>query len=186
LYDVYFVSSNRNKYKEVKSILQNFGIKVGFLNMDLEEIQSNSLERIAYNKIKNAFTKCKKPVIIEDDGFFIDALNGFPGPFSSFAFKTIGNDGILRLVRANRKASFQSIIAYCDKNTSVKIFKARVLGRVSTRKHGKGWGYDPIFIPSGKNKTYAQLYYKNELSHRYGALKKFANWFVYKQKSTDR
>ena len=187
LYDVYFVSSNKNKYQEIKSILKNFGIKVGFLNMNLEEIQSDSLEKIAYHKVKIAFAKCKKPVIIEDDGFFIDYLNGFPGPFSSYVFKTIGNDGILRLiVKSNRKARFQSLIAYCDKNTSVKIFKAKVFGRVSIRKHGKGWGYDPIFIPSGTNKTYAQLSSKNELSHRYKALKKFANWFVDRQKSTDR
>ena len=96
-YDVFFASSNKNKYLEAKKILEEFGISLGFFKCNLLEIQSNKLEDIALQKTKSAFHLCKKPVIIEDDGLYIDSLNGFPGPYSSYIFQTIGNKGILRI-----------------------------------------------------------------------------------------
>ena len=178
LYDIFFASSNRHKYTEVKKILGNFGIRVCFFQCNLEEIQSNSLNQIALKKVQNAFVQCKKPVIIEDDGIFIESLKGFPGPFSSFVFKTIGNNGILKLVSNNRKAVFQSVIGYHDKHNGSILFKASLEGKISKLSKGKGWGYDPIFIPNGKKKTFAELIEKNTISHRYKALKKFSNWFL--------
>ena len=177
LYDLFFASSNKNKYQEVKKILNNFGIKVGFFKCNLQEIQSDLLKEIATQKVIDAFNQCKKPVIIEDDGLFIDNLRGFPGPFSSYVFKTIGNKGILKLVRSNRSAKFQSIIAFCDKKKKPILFDAKVTGKISKNLRGIGWGYDPIFIPSGRSQTFAELINKNELSHRYKALKKFSSWF---------
>jgi len=182
-YDVVFVSSNKNKYKEAKKILSNFGIRLGFFKYDLHEIQSHSIRDIASKKVTEAYSKCKKPVIVEDDGLFIESLNGFPGPFSSYVFKTIGNKGILRLVKTNRKAKFQSVISYRDKKNGIILFDAIVQGKISKNSHGTGWGYDPIFIPNGNNQTYAKIPYKNTISHRYKALKKFSSWFVRKHKS---
>ena len=176
-FDVFFASSNKNKYQEAKKILEKFGIRVGFYNCRLTEIQADSIKEIANQKSIDAFLKCKKPVIVEDDGLFINALGGFPGPFSSYVFKTIGNNGILKLVKANRNAKFQSIIGFCDKKKKPKLFEANVSGKISKNIRGQGWGYDPIFIPNGKSKTYAELTNKNELSHRYQGLRKFANWY---------
>ncbi len=99
LYDVFFVSSNEYKYQEVKKILGNFRIKVGFFKCDLIEIQADTIKEIAAQKVIDAFNQCKKPVIIEDDGLFITSLRGFPGPFSSYVYKKIGNKGILKLVQ---------------------------------------------------------------------------------------
>ena len=185
LFDLYFVSSNTHKYKEAKSILDSFGIKLGFFKLNLEEIQSNSLKDIAEKKAKNAFSKCKKPIIIEDDGLFIDSLNGFPGPYSSYAFKTIGNKGILKLVSSKRKAKFVSLITYCDKKI-LESFDAKLDGTISKSQKGKGWGYDPIFIPKNSGKTFAETDHKNELSHRFKALKKFSNWYLNKLESSGR
>ena len=185
LFDLYFVSSNSHKYKEAKSILDSFGIKLGFLKLNLEEIQSNSLKEIAEKKAKDAFSKCKKPLIIEDDGMFIDSLNGFPGPYSSYVFKTIGNKGILKLVPSKRKAKFVSIITYCDKKI-LESFDAKIDGTISKYQKGKGWGYDPIFLPKNSRKTFAEIDSKNELSHRFKALKKFSNWYLHKLESNDR
>jgi len=178
-FDLYFVSSNNHKYQEAKIILDSFGIKLGFIKSTLEEIQSNSLKDIALYKAKDAFSKCKKPLIIEDDGIFIDSLNGFPGPYSSYVFKTIGNKGILNLLNQNRKAKFVSIITYCDKYI-LQSFDAKIDGSISKSVKGKGWGYDPIFVPNNSQKTFAQLNNKNELSHRYKALKKFSKWYLHK------
>ena len=178
-FDLYFVSSNNHKYQEAKIILDSFGIKLGFIKSTLEEIQSNSLKKIALCKAKDAFSKCKKPLIIEDDGIFINSLNGFPGPYSSYIFKTIGNKGILNLLKQNRKAKFVSIITYCDKHI-LQSFDAKIDGSISKSVKGKGWGYDPIFIPNNLQKTFAELNNKNELSHRYKALKKFSKWYLHK------
>jgi XTP/dITP diphosphohydrolase len=185
-FDVLFASSNRNKFNEAKKILSQRGIKLGFLKSTLEEIQSDSIEDIAKKKVSEAYNQCKKPVIVEDDGLFIESLNGFPGPYSSFVFKTIGNNGILKLVGKNRTAKFHSTISYCNKKNKVKLFSANVNGKISKKIEGKGWGYDPIFIPSRNKNTYAMIKNKNEISHRYLALRKFSNWFLNKQESLYR
>ena len=182
-FDVLFASSNSNKFNEAKKILSQRGIKLGFFKCNLLELQSDSIEKIAKKKVADAFNQCKKPVIIEDDGLFIESLKGFPGPYSSFVFKAIGNKGILKLVGKNRNSKFQSTIAFCNNKNNVTLFSAKVNGTISKKIEGKGWGYDPIFIPSGKKNTYAIMKNKNEISHRYLALKKFSNWFVNKQGS---
>jgi len=178
-FDLFFVSSNNHKYQEAKIILDSLGINLGFLKSTLEEIQSNSLHNIAMAKARDAFSKFKKPIIIEDDGLFIDSIDGFPGPYSSYVFKTIGNKGILNLLKNNRKANFVSIITYCDK-TNLQSFEGKLDGKISKTLKGKGWGYDPIFIPNNSVKTFAEMNNKNELSHRFKALKKFSKWYLHK------
>jgi XTP/dITP diphosphohydrolase len=178
-FDLFFASSNNHKYQEAKKILDSFGINLSFLKSNLEEIQSSSLLDIAKRKAQNAFSKHKKPVIIEDDGLFIDSLDGFPGPYSSYVFKTIGNQGIIDLLKYKRKARFISIIIYCDE-TNLESFDGTLDGTISKLQKGKGWGFDPIFIPNNSNKTFAEINDKDELSHRYKSLKKFSNWYLHK------
>ncbi len=180
--DIFFASSNKHKYEEAEKILSEFGIKLNFLQTKLIEIQDDSLAKIALKKALDAYSRCKKAVIVEDDGLFIDSLSGFPGPFSSYVFKTIGNNGILKLIGSNRDAQFRAVIAYCDSNKEPILFESNVVGKISKNIQGTGWGFDPIFIPEKQNKTFAELAEKNKLSHRYESLKKFANWFRNKQK----
>ena len=179
LSDLLFVSSNIHKFTETEKILKSFGISIQFFKLNLEEIQSNSIKQIAIKKAQNAFSKCKKPLIVEDDGIFIDSLGGFPGSYSSYVHKTIGNKGILNLLKYNRGAKFVSTITYCDKN-GLESFEGKLDGTISKSQKGKGWGYDPIFIPKNMQKTFAQLDEKNIISHRYKALKKFSNWYLHK------
>ena len=68
------------------------------------------------------------------------------------------------------------MISYCDKKTT-KSFESYLDGSISKKISGKGWGYDPIFVPSKSKLTFAKLKDKNEISHRYKALKKFSNWY---------
>ena len=186
MFNVLFASSNENKYKEAKTILSKFDINLEFFKCYLQEIQADTLEEVALHKVTQAFSQSSRPVIVEDDGLFIESLNGFPGPYSSFVFKTIGNKGIVKLLQVNRKAKFQSVIAYCEKNNDVMLFKAIVEGKISNKLLGTKWGYDPIFIPNSQKRTYAQLRDKNLVSHRYLALRKFATWHLHKQESNDR
>jgi XTP/dITP diphosphohydrolase len=177
---VTFASTNQNKYREVQSILSSHGIAVDFAQAHLVEVQSDSLEEIAGEKAKSVFAKVGRPVIVEDDGLFIDALKGFPGQYSSHAFKTIGNEGIIKLLAgsADRNASFRSLIAFYD-GEHLSISEGRVDGKISDTITEGGWGYDPIFIPAGTNLTFAQLKEKkNEYSHRKKALDNFAKWYL--------
>jgi XTP/dITP diphosphohydrolase len=173
-YDIFFASSNVHKYEEAEKILSEFGIRLGFFQTELVEIQDDSLSKIALQKSLNAYEKCKKPVIIEDDGLFIDSLSGFPGPYSSYIFNTIGNNGILKLIGDNRDAQFVAIIAFCDSSNEPILFESSETGTISKNIQDGSWGYDPIFIPENQTKTYAELDDKNKLSHRYKALKQFA------------
>ena len=180
MHSLYFLSSNINKFIEIYQILHQYNIDVKFLNIKLREIQADSLTEIAEEKSKYAFKAVSKPVIIEDDGLFIHRLNGFPGPNSSFVFKTIGNSGILKLLYhiRDRSASFVSVFVYNDGNT-VRTFVGKSEGRVSSKIKGPGWGYDPIFIPTGSELTFGQL--KNRkisISHRGKAISAFAKWYV--------
>lgn len=178
LSELFFASSNRHKFEEAKEILSSFGIRLKFLKFRAVEIQSDSLFEIARKKSLDAYSKCKKPVIIEDDGLFIDSLGGFPGPYSSYVFKTIGNAGVIKLVKKDRNAKFCAIISYCDGKKRPIQFKGITKGKIASRQRGKGWGYDPIFVPKGKTKTYGEMKEKNTISHRYRALKKFARWYT--------
>jgi XTP/dITP diphosphohydrolase len=176
---VTFASTNQNKFREVQSILAAHNISVDFAQISPVEIQSDSLEEIVREKVKSAFLQAGRPVIVEDDGLFIDALKGFPGQYSSHAFKTIGNEGILKLLAgsSNRGASFRSLIAFHD-GRRLSISEGRVYGRIAEKMAEGGWGYDPIFVPAGTGLTFAELKdKKNDYSHRKKALDNFARWY---------
>src|SRR5918911_4288722 len=146
---LYFVSTNHNKYLEIESILQKYRISVVFSKLVLTEIQSDSIEEIAIEKSKYAFAELSRPVIVEDDGLFIYELNGFPGQYSSYAYKTIGNNGILRLLGNSKQrfAAFKSFFAFCSDGNNALAFEGEVEGKISYNITEGGWGYDPIFIP---------------------------------------
>ena len=181
--ELFFVSSNTHKFEEVKRILSKTGLEINFSKVTLEEIQSDSLGEIAKRKAIDAFSRVQKPLIIEDDGLFIDSLNGFPGPYSSYVYDTIGNKGLIRLLENNesRNAKFVAIIAYCNGIDDVKLFESSISGKISLSIEDGGWGYDPIFIPDGEKKTYANISNKDNFSHRAASLKKFSSWFLHKQ-----
>ncbi len=172
---IYFKTSNKHKYLEAKEILSKYNIDVEWINEKYKEIQAEGLEEVVLEALKNV----KNNTFIEDAGLFIDALNGFPGVYSSFIFKKIGNEGILKLMEGikNRKAKFISVIGIKIDN-ECKIFKGVVEGVIADEIRGNGgFGYDPIFIPSGYTRTFAEdTKIKNEVSHRRRALEELAKF----------
>ena len=180
--EVFFASSNEHKFEEAQRILSTLGVNIKLFKTTLEEIQSNSLHEIAKRKAIDAYSKKQKPVIIEDDGLFINSLDGFPGPYSSYAYDTIGNTGIIQLLENTelRDAKFVAIIAYCNGIDEVKLFESSIPGKISKEIEKGGWGYDPIFIPDGESKTFANVSDKDKFSHRSASLKKFSDWFMHK------
>jgi XTP/dITP diphosphohydrolase len=194
---IFFVSNNTHKYFEIKSILHDkrTDLDLNFYKQNIVEIQDEKIEKIAIEKAKSAYNIVKRPIIIEDDGLFINSLNGFPGQYSSFVFKSIGNRGILRLLEGSRARSafFKSIFVYTN-GIITRVFIGQINGKISATITDGGWGYDPIFIPlkdyndddDDDNQTFATLSKtnkKNELSHRRIALDKFVKWFYQNNKS---
>ena len=183
---VFFATGNIHKFNEARSILTGLDIAVGMLRVKDTEIQSDSLKEIAQTSAIDAFKRCGLPVIVEDAGLFIDALNGFPGPYAAYAYKTIGNKGLLKLMQnvKNRKAQFWSAIAYCESSSCAPVcFEGEAEGEITVNERvgsGKsGFGFDPIFQPDGSGKTFAEmtLEEKNGFSHRAKAVRRFAEWY---------
>lgn len=171
----YFATSNTGKFLEAKEKFSEAGLKLKRKHVDLHEIQDDSLEEISLISARELAKTFKKPFFVEDGGLFVDALNGFPGPYSKYAYFTIGSKGILKLMkgRNNRKAHFESVITFiCGKKH--KIFKGICRGNLANSSQGKnGFGFDPIFIPESERKTFASnLSLKQRVSHRSLALKK--------------
>jgi XTP/dITP diphosphohydrolase len=179
---VYFVSSNSNKYREIEPILSQHGIISRYVKISLKEIQSESIYQIAKAKSTSAFEYLQKAVIIEDDGFYISSLKGFPAQYSSFVYKTLGNQGLLKLMEneTDRRAYFLSVIVYND-GLILKTFTGKIEGTLSRSATNGGWGFDPIFVPKHTSKTYGELSQLNRkfvFSHRYKSIEKFSKWYI--------
>lgn len=180
---VYFATSNKGKYAEAAMLAANFGVRLKHLNVEKLEIQADKLtDVVSFAASRLASTK-HHSVVSEDAGFFVDAFNGFPGPYSAYVFQQIGTAGILKLMQGitKRAARFEAAVAYCTPGKRVKCFTGVVRGTVSHRPRGKyGFGFDPIFTPFvGDGRTFAEMTIeqKNSFSHRAQAFTKFCTWF---------
>ncbi len=177
---LFFCTGNKHKVEEYRKILAPYGIKVMQRKIALVEIQSEKLEEVAKFKAKCAFEKIKHALFVEDAGLFIRALNGFPGVYSSHALKTLGCEGILKLLRGvrNREAYFKAVIAFADRKGKLRTFTGICRGKISLHARGsRGFGFDPIFIPNGYEKTFAEdIEMKKRVSHRRRAIDKFVKF----------
>ena len=145
------------------------GIELGRLNQSYPEIQADSIGEVVKYGVQ-AILPSEGDVLIDDSGLFIDRLGGFPGVYSSFVFKAIGCQGILKLMLGwkARDARFETCFGLRIEGET-HIFFGKCEGHITTEMRGKGgFGYDPIFIPKGQRKTFAQMTVeeKNDLSHR--------------------
>jgi XTP/dITP diphosphohydrolase len=183
---VFFATGNIHKFDEARCILSPYGLAVALLRVKGDEMQSDSLKEIATEAAANAFKSTHLPIFVEDAGLFIKALNGFPGPYAAYAYKTIHNSGILRLMEnvKDRQAKFQSVIAYVDEALcEPECFNGESNGEITQterRTAGKAtFGFDPIFQPTGSSMSFAEMTIKekNAFSHRAMALRKFAEWY---------
>ncbi len=177
---VYFVTGNDAKVREARSILSPFGIKVVQKRMEIEEIQDRDVEKVARVKAKFAYAVLRKPLIVEDTGLYIEAMNGYPGSLIKHFLDAIGREGIIRCMEGRpRGAEGISVLAYADEKGNVKTFAGKIRGEISDYI-GKGYefAWDPIFIPEGREKTFAEMGIKekNRISHRKISVEKFARW----------
>jgi len=188
--EILFVTGNSHKVKEANRVLSRFGITVKMAECEKVEIQSESLTRIARYAASLAAKRLGKPVIVEDSGLFVKALDGFPGPYSSYVYKTIGCGGTLQLMSGitDRRAVFKCAVAFCSPGSPPLAFEGKAYGNISSSIRGSGgFGFDPIFVPkNGDGRTFAEMppEGKDSLSHRGAAFRGFGEWYFRSQKIT--
>lgn len=172
-----YVTSNPGKAREAAEYL---GEAVKPVDLEYVEPQSADIEAIAAAGAEAAFAALADddPVIVDDAGLFIDALGGFPGPYSSYVEDTLGIERVadLALAEADRSASFRVAIGFTD-GTVVETFTGRCRGRIVAPRGDGGFGYDPIFEHGDRTFAEMGVAEKNAVSHRGRALDRFADWY---------
>lgn len=174
-----FVTTNAHKVSEARALLRGIA-QVEQVDMTYPELQ-DELEVVASFGAGFSAATLRREVMVEDSGIFIDALGGFPGPYSSYVFKKVGNEGILKLMLGVKKrdAVFKSAVAFCRPDSAPIIFTGMVRGKIAKELRGSGgFGYDPIFLYKGRTFGEVSAADKNAVSHRGKALRKFAKWAV--------
>ena len=169
---IYFITSSKNKFQEVKAMLFN----VEQLEIDLPEIQEIDARKIIEAKLKAAFEHHKGAFIVEDTSLYLDCMNGLPGPLVKWFLKTIGNAGLYEITQTfhNTSAQAKTIIGYAKNSDETAFFEGVVEGVIVSPQGDDGFGWDPIFQPDGYKKTFAQMFQeeKNAISMRRVALDK--------------
>jgi XTP/dITP diphosphohydrolase len=169
-----FVTSNPNKAREAAEIL---GVELRSVGLDLPELQALDVAQVAVAKAAAARETLggpDSPVLVEDSGLVIDAWNGLPGALTKWFLRSVGNEGLLKMLSGeeNRSARAVCAVAIALADGSVRVFVGEVEGNIATELRGSGgFGWDPIFVPEGHTETYAELGpRKHEVSHRARAL----------------
>jgi inosine triphosphate pyrophosphatase len=179
---LYFVTGNKEKFKEVKGILQGFDVEQ--LDIDLPEFQGEPTE-IVKEKAKLTCKRTKKAVFVEDTSLCFNALNGLPGPYVKDFIKKIGVPGLYELVSKfkDRSAVAMVSIGYCEPGKSPFVFQGEVKGKIVSPRGGTRFQWDQIFMPEGYDITFSQMSMgnKNKISHRKKAFEVFRAWLEKKK-----
>lgn len=201
---IVFATNNHHKLQEIRNILGSefeiVSLKDIGCDVDIPET-GNTLEENAMQKAQYVYDHYNLSCFADDTGLEVEALNGEPGVHSARYAEGTDHDSeanMAKLLRNlegkdNRKARFRTVIALIQKQdvcpcgcTSIKKvnrFEGIVDGSIATEKHGTaGFGYDPIFVPEGYDKSFAELgeSIKNGISHRARAVAKLAEYLKQK------
>jgi non-canonical purine NTP pyrophosphatase (RdgB/HAM1 family) len=151
--EITFITGNQGK---ADFLAKHLGVEVGHQKLDLDEIQSLELHEVAEHKARQAFDILKKPVLVEDVSLSIDNLGGLPGPFIKWFEKALGLDGLSKLA-AGQKVVASVCFVYFD-GKRLEFFDGSLVGTIAQSPVGEnGFGFDPIVIPHGHDKTLAQM-----------------------------
>ncbi len=186
--ELIFATHNLHKLQEIQSLLPN-GIKLVSLDEYgiMQEIPETgaTLEENALIKCKFVYDKTGQPCFADDTGLEVEALDGRPGVYSARYASLKKNDGenIEKLLyelqeKPDRKARFRTVIQLVWDDTYIQ-FEGIVNGKIAMEPTGySGFGYDPVFIPEGHERTFAEmeLEEKNTMSHRARAFEKLVQW----------
>lgn len=184
--ELLFCSSNEKKKTEIQHKVGTDYTIINLNDLGHTEDIPETADTFAGNALLKAefgFQKYGKPCFSDDSGLEVEALNNAPGVYSArYAGEPRSDernmDKLLQALEGveNRNACFKTVIAYIDNSGKEHYFEGKIEGKITREKRGDGgFGYDPIFIPDGYNKTFAELTLeeKGKISHRALAVEKF-------------
>ena len=175
---------NKGKFKEISDLLPRNVVKISPISLGIEspEETGKTFSENSLLKAKFFYEKSNLVTISDDSGLEVECLNNEPGIYSSrWADEFGGFDNAMteilkRVKKINKgtKASFTSSLTIYLDNKKIITEIGKIDGKISEKKGLNGFGYDPIFIPNGHTKTFAEMEYKDKLliDHRYIAYKK--------------
>lgn len=188
---IVFATNNKHKLDEIRSILGH-----DFQVVSLEEIgcfdeipeTGDTLEENARQKSTYIVEHYHYDCFADDTGLEVDSLNGEPGVYSARYAEGTDHDSEANMMKllaklegkTNRSARFRTVISLIINGVEHQ-FEGSVEGHIATEKRGsEGFGYDPIFIPTGYEQSFAELgeEVKNKISHRARAVKKLAEYLM--------
>lgn len=161
------ITGNHGKAAEFAAML---GVEVTAAKAALAEIQALDPAKVAARKAADAYALLGEPVLTDDTGLSVEGWNGLPGALIAWFIDTVGPLGILDMAAGltDRRATVTTALGYADAD-GVRVFQGTVKGTLATSLRGtSGFGFDPIFIPDGDSRTFAEMppQDKNGISHR--------------------
>lgn len=170
--ELFFNTINPTKIEEIKEIFSDVTetVKIKFLTENIEEILSADIELVIEAKAAEAYKRCRVPVVVEHGALWINYLNGFPSALSKPMWDLL-NDKICTLIPsdADRSAKAISGVCFCDGKTR-RTFIEETNGTISFEGKGNGgFQWDPIFIPDGDNRTFAEMSRQEKLKYSQAA-----------------
>lgn len=170
---LYFITGNRNKFKEFEYILGEGNVEQ--LDIDLPEIQEIDPYKIIRHKLDEALKHHEWPIIIEDTSLYLDCLGGkLPWPLIKWFLQELKNDGIYELTKKynNFKAKVTVLIGYAKNKDEIYFFEGSAEGKIVEQQIESDFGRDPIFHPDGYDMSYGAMprELKNKISMRSKAI----------------
>jgi XTP/dITP diphosphohydrolase len=171
--DLLLLTKNDPKFEEFKKLFVGTRYTVRKAPIPIEEIQTEDMEALVQDKVIKAYDKIRRPVFVDHTGLQLDALGGFPAGLTEIFWNRVQNERLAQLF-GNTAVTAVTLIGYCD-GRSVTIFRGEVTGTIASVPRGPGgFQWDPIFIPDGSSKTFAELGdEKNKMSMRRLAINEF-------------
>jgi len=158
-----FITGNPEKISIARNGLKESNLNIIPLKLDCVEIQHDDIAEIAKKSVLYAVDQINKNAVKTDTGLFIEALNGFPGPYTAYAERHLDARDILKLMigRNNRKAYYKDVLAFCEYGKEPVIFETCTYGTVAKEMSGTfGLNFDRIFILDGDSEPMA--HYKDD------------------------
>ena len=198
---IFLVTGNSGKFNSLRHGVAGYPIKVLRNRGEIAEIQADTVKEVAMAKVTAAYEKLKRPVVVNDGGFVIPSLNGFPGPYAKYILKTLGLIGILRLVQGtNRFCYFETALAFMDRGMrEPQVFTDILQGKIAEISNAEIlelakkplpqhlWSdLAYIFVPLGQSRPFGLLStedfenWRQELRRRHSYYRDFAEWLVHR------
>lgn len=181
--DIFFITGNKHKAEEVQSLIP----AMQQLDIDLPEIQSLDPKEIIEAKLVEAQKHHEGAIAVEDVSLSLSCLNGLPGTMIKWFLQTFGPQGLYELTKklGDDRATIQCSVGIAQPKRDLVFFSTQRTGRIVAPRQPSTFGWNPIFLQDGINKTYAEmtLEERNAISHRAGAWKQVKEYLAHQPKS---